>query len=448
LGIDIPPLEQRLRKRVFLPARLIDNPFLMHNTDYVIELASIPDEDERRALLFGEWVISAGSYFSQFRPSGPITDAEPDIANHVIPPYPAPAINIIRKFKTSDHKAVSYSSVQLQPWWVKAMGGDWGMEHDASFLWFCQSPHKQTHVYRERVFNQTPPEVAGAEIARESIPDLNSLPDHSLTLWLGWDPSASNRVGGERVLFEYIAKGIRRILGPNSTYLPDTIIRQLDEEAYQRGEDVPQKLIDSIRSQRQSGITIRRAPDHRVIGWQLVKSMFRWTPILLESYQDFDPSLALRILFDEGEERYKQYVSHCSQRSVELLPKLQIWSNCERLIEAIPRAQKDEKNPEDVTKRHWRGADSLDSLRYGLMGMREDTISIEPKQTFVERRMEEIITAPWMQNASVNDLIRTRHDLEREHKSQNQGQSIRIHHPTSKGRLASRMSLAKVLYTG
>lgn len=445
LGIEIPPKEQRTRERVFLPARLVDNPYLMHDTSYVLELATIPDPIERRAYLFGEWNLVSGSYFSTFRPNGPVSAVEPDNANHVIPAYPKVPKVVHIHAEGASSRTIEYSAQQLEPWWPRMMGGDWGWEHEAAFLWGCATAAGPLHIYKERVFSQTPPEIAGAEIARESILDLNGSETHSLTLWMGWDPSASQRVGADRTLFEYLAKGIRRILGPHSVYLPDVVLRQLDEEAYARDEQVSQELVDAIRNQRRAGITIRRAPDHRVIGWQLVRSMFNWTPVLLDSYESFDPAEAMKILFDEGEERYRQYIAHCSRRHIELLPKLQIWDCCTRLIEALPRAQKDEKNQEDVTKKHWRGSDVIDALRYLCCGFREEPIP-EPRMSYVERRVGELLKAQDAPAYSVNDLIRIRTALEKEHEDKHAGSAFVLHHPSQYGRLRARQAVGQILF--
>lgn len=54
-------------KRLFIPAKLKDNKFLMEqDPDYVKRLESLP-EKEKKALLEGDWNIFEGMYFSEFR---------------------------------------------------------------------------------------------------------------------------------------------------------------------------------------------------------------------------------------------------------------------------------------------------------------------------------------------------------------------------------------------
>jgi phage terminase large subunit len=54
------------KTRIFLPARVQDNLFLMaKDPDYVKRLADLPD-DQRKALLDGSWDLYEGQYFSEF----------------------------------------------------------------------------------------------------------------------------------------------------------------------------------------------------------------------------------------------------------------------------------------------------------------------------------------------------------------------------------------------
>jgi hypothetical protein len=329
------------------------------------------------------------------------------------------------------------------------MGGDWGYEHEAVFFWGAHNPSsKQFHIYRERIFTQTVPELVGAEIARDSIQDLISLPSHSMSLHIGWDPSASERMGGERVLFNYIAKGIERVLGPNSAHIPDFIIRRLEEEAYSKNEEVDTKLLEAIKTQRRAGITSRRAFDSRVVGWQICRSFLRFTPMLLDHYDNFDPAIALRILYDDGAERYREYISQACGRQVEILPRLQIWDSCPRLIAALPKAQRDEKNPEDLTKKHIQGSSDLwDSFRYLCCGLKDEE-GIEPAESFVERRMSDLMSTPDSSSLSVTDLIRIRTSFEKEHKDKTSPTILQVRHNAAKPQLARRRDIARILGGG
>lgn len=76
--------------RIFIPSRVQDNLFLMANDpDYLIRLQNLP-EKEKKALLFGEWDIFDGQFFTEFKR---------DI--HVCKPFEIP--KTWRIFRTRDY---------------------------------------------------------------------------------------------------------------------------------------------------------------------------------------------------------------------------------------------------------------------------------------------------------------------------------------------------------
>ncbi len=99
--------------RVFLPSRLDDNLFLKQaDPDYEKRLLSLPDA-QRRALLYGDWNIFEGQYFSEFSPD-----------THVCDPFPIP--KEWRKYRTIDY----------------------GLDRLAC-LWVAVSPEGNAFVYKE-----------------------------------------------------------------------------------------------------------------------------------------------------------------------------------------------------------------------------------------------------------------------------------------------------------
>ena len=102
-----------LFKRIFIPARLSDNPYLSESGDYEAMLLSLP-EHQRKQLLEGDWDIKEGAAFTEF-----------DRKIHVVKPFPIP--NNWVKFRACDYGYGSYSGV----------------------LWFTVSPDEQLVVYRE-----------------------------------------------------------------------------------------------------------------------------------------------------------------------------------------------------------------------------------------------------------------------------------------------------------
>ncbi len=105
---------QPLFKRKFIPAKLVDNPFLYEQGDYEAMLLSLP-ETQRRQLLEGSWDVAEGAAFSEF-----------DRRYHVKEPYQIPGT--WRKFRSCDYGYSSYSAV----------------------LWFTVNPvDEQIIIYRE-----------------------------------------------------------------------------------------------------------------------------------------------------------------------------------------------------------------------------------------------------------------------------------------------------------
>ena len=99
--------------RRFIPASLMDNPYLAASGDYEAMLLSLP-EQQRRQLLHGDWDIKEGAAFTEFNRQ-----------QHVIEPFDVPAN--WRKFRACDYGYGSYSAV----------------------LWFTIAPDEQLIVYRE-----------------------------------------------------------------------------------------------------------------------------------------------------------------------------------------------------------------------------------------------------------------------------------------------------------
>ena len=102
-----------LFKRKFIPARLMDNPYLSTEGDYEAMLLSLP-ENQRKQLLEGNWDVAEGAAFPEFNRD-----------EHVIEPFEIP--RNWSKFRACDYGYGSYSAV----------------------LWFTVAPDDQVIVYRE-----------------------------------------------------------------------------------------------------------------------------------------------------------------------------------------------------------------------------------------------------------------------------------------------------------
>ena len=102
-----------LLRRRFIPAKLFDNPYLADDGMYEANLLTLA-EVERKQLLEGDWSISEGAAFKEFRP---------DV--HVIEPFDIPES------------------------WPKFRAADYGYGSFTGVLWFAISPEGQLIVYRE-----------------------------------------------------------------------------------------------------------------------------------------------------------------------------------------------------------------------------------------------------------------------------------------------------------
>jgi hypothetical protein len=96
-GQPNPKAGEPLFKRRFIPASLYDNPYLTQDASYESSLLSLP-EHQRRQLLEGDWSVTEGAAFAEFRPSV-----------HVVEPFDIPSS--WRRFRSCDYGYSSYSAV-------------------------------------------------------------------------------------------------------------------------------------------------------------------------------------------------------------------------------------------------------------------------------------------------------------------------------------------------
>ncbi len=114
IELNIPP-----RTRCFIPALLDDNPALAEaDPGYRIFLMGLP-EDQRKALLKGDWDVYQGQFFSEF----------------------SQKIHVVRPF-------------QLPDYWYRFGAYDHGFAHNAAFGWFAVDTDGLIYLYREFVTNR------------------------------------------------------------------------------------------------------------------------------------------------------------------------------------------------------------------------------------------------------------------------------------------------------
>jgi Terminase-like family. len=106
------------RTRLFLPAKLSDNPDPEFRRAYEASLRDRPHHI-KAALLDGDWYAIAGAFFADCW----------DTSRVVIKPFVIP------------------------PEWKRMRSGDWGYQQETAIHWWAISPDNEMICYRERTFN-------------------------------------------------------------------------------------------------------------------------------------------------------------------------------------------------------------------------------------------------------------------------------------------------------
>ena len=127
--------------RKFIPARLMDNPYLAQDGEYERMLLSLPPI-QRKQLLEGNWEVNEGAAFVEFDPS-----------IHVVPPYDLP----------------------LQ--WERVKGIDYGYASESCCLWAAVDPQDKTLIiYRELYQKGLTGEALGTQITTREQDEYRSVP--------------------------------------------------------------------------------------------------------------------------------------------------------------------------------------------------------------------------------------------------------------------------------
>jgi hypothetical protein len=338
--------------RVWVPSYLSDNPHALANTSYIAALATMSNEKLKRAYLFGDWRAMQGTYFDNFS----------------------------RETHTYDPR-----QRYVADWWRATASLDWGFVHESAAYWHKQDPETKQHlIYREFTTTRTDPVELGAELARRSLPELKA--QGSLTFHVSHD-LYHERIG-DFTWIELIAKGVQRVLGDSQCYMPEVVLKQVQERYRMEGRQWDESIEDRIWTKEVSGIVFRRAPKSRAVGFMYMRSLMRMEPLLDTENPLPDMELAQRIVQEGTLENYVAYLNSF-KREVEILPQLLISQDCPVLIDAIPKCIHSEENPEDISDKHFRGLDSIDSIRYLLSGIRDATPTVMPKELNRLRQLEE-----------------------------------------------------------
>lgn len=339
--------------RVWVPSYLSDNPHALKNTGYIATLATMTNEKLRRAYLLGDWRAMQGTYFDNFTR-----------ATHTYDP----------------------AMRHLPDWWKATASLDWGFRHESAAYWHKKDPEtKQNLIYKEFVTSGTDPVELGAELARQSLVELRA--QGSIIFYVSHD-LYHERIG-EFSWIELIAKGVTRVLGEGTCYMPEIVLRQLQNRYRIEGREWDDNIVERILTKPISGIVFRRAPKATAVGWMYMRSLMRMEPLISTANQPQpDIALAQRIAQEGTMENYVAYLNSF-RRDVEILPELLISHACKRLIDAIPKPVHSDQNPDTVDDRHFLGRDSCDSAVYLLTGIRDEKPSVMPRELDRLRQLDD-----------------------------------------------------------
>lgn len=355
--------------RIFIPMARKENPFLRDNAEYESMLMS-QDEITRKQWVEGLWE-SSGTYFTEWRPDGPIGEEQTKYpwARHVI------------------------EKAELRDYWFRGGGGDWGFSHPAVFHKFCRNEKDgRIHLYDELTLRQCGSFEMGVHLANWWIPDLEGLPDKTVTI--AFSPDAFSKTDATRTKAEQVADGIKSVLGPYGAFM----LKYSDEERALMVKDpgLAQRMFERRRMDSAKGqfcIVLKAANTDRVAGWSYMRELMRFRPVVQESEAQLKERLT-KTFGRGGEDAYEKELSKVKRRNAEEnLPRLQIWKRCHGLIRCMEEAIRKEEKPEDVevfnAVEGQGGDDPLDSARYTCMNYKDIENSI-PKHYYVSEKMEEI----------------------------------------------------------
>ncbi|MGC4052885.1 MAG: hypothetical protein QM757_26455 [Paludibaculum sp.] len=349
------------KTRIFIPGFLTDNPWLLENDKgYIARLLAMP-EQVRRAWIYGDWDSYDGAYFGDFRPNGPISTSEPAWACHV----------------------VRRSELRMAPWWWRWMSLDWGYGHYAAGYKFCQNPNGQVVVYDELVRQKTSSFQLGIDVGNWLMQDLVGMPEGNLLLYLSPD-AIDQRRDATNTIAEQISLGIQAVLGKGGSWIA---VMTEDEKEIKKAD--PARALEMMRrrqveEQGKYSVTIVRANNNRVAGWNYCRDMMRFTPTPKAS-PDWNYVNAL-LKSHHGEMLVRQYLAQFDEAE-ETLPLSVITDNCKRLREWIPTAIPDPKRVEDVLKVE--GDDFGDGWRYGMIA-HSDNKAAMPRAQFLADRISAV----------------------------------------------------------
>ena len=301
-------------KRIFIPATVMDNPYIMEaDPDYINTLNLLP-EAEKRAKLYGDWWTFTGQAFDEWRIEP--FPGEPDNAKHVLK-----AEDDLSKEDVENGKEAE--TFDIPDWWPRLLVIDWGYAANLYACWGAISPDKRLYIYRE---------YFGKKLKVDE-----------------WAVDIRNLSVGEKFVDIVL----------DSTCFEERGEDQTIAEQFQFYSKFVPRPADKGKGSRISGKVLLQD----FIRWQAKKKL-DFGPVA-----PFDSMVAQDILRRDGLSSYHSYLQQYKPEEPEKnLPRLQVFGNCKELIRVIPLCVHDEKNKEDVAE--FEGDDPYDTVRYMIRAVK------------------------------------------------------------------------------
>lgn len=362
--------------RIFIPMHRKDNPYLRDNKQYEGYLLD-QDEATVQAWVYGNWSADQGTFFKNWRPKGPVTAVEREKypwARHVIDP------------------------ISLAPYYHRWGGGDFGFDHPAAFHKFCHNQKDgRIHLYDELMMRGVGSFDMGVRVAKWWLPDLEYLPDKTVTIAFSSDAFAKG--DDTRTKAEQLAAGINSVLGPYGAFL----LKYTDEERQAMAKDpaAADRMFAAHRAKADGKfvIILKPASKDTESRWSYMRDLLNFKPTVAETEAELKERLKTTFARAGSDTSaaiyaYEKELAKVKRPVSENLPKLQVWKDkAPEFCRCMEEANKDEDHPNKIKK--WNaqdgvgGDDALESAGQGLHHFKaiEKTM---PKAYYVSEKMETI----------------------------------------------------------
>ena len=258
------------------------------------------------------------------------------------------------------------------------------------------------------------PMQIGAEVAKRSLPDLNKMPSPHLTVYASHD-AFWNRDDIGNTIAAQMKTGIDSVLGAEAAFILAPVEMELALPIAEQWKAVKARQHDR---QPRTIMTIVRASNDRVGGWNLIQDLLRWKSILPERKQ-VDERYALKLRSEHGERIEVEYRLSCEEQPEEVLPRLRFTEDCPATLRSLRslvhnEGEKKGDNPEDAKK--MLGDDEADAARYLIaeFPFQEGRV---PRVTEILTRAKKHIQEGMSTEAKIQIMRHTEQAYDKEHRA-------------------------------